>query len=329
MQRLTLLVLTVLLPVWVLTGAAVALMFGDPLQGALSGLIGLSLSILISSMFAQAGQGGAKLSPQRAAALATGHSDRETVFEQPLTRPLMWVLLGISHSLAFPSLKEWVRRNLISAGSPNYYTADEYVAVSLLAALGVAGLLEAFHLIVVGEFSVVLLIIAFLAGFALALYNLHDKAQKRLRIIGRRVPYALDLIALAMGAGANFVEAVSTIVSESSDDPLNVELKTMLAEMELGTTRRKSLKNLSRRVPLDSLKSITASVIQAEELGTPLGDVLHDQATLLRLQRSVQAENKAAVASVRILIPCLLLVMAVILAVFGPAILRAATRGLF
>ena len=62
---------------------------------------------------------------------------------------------------------------------------------------------------------------------------------------------------------------------------------------------------------------------------TPLGDILHDQATLLRLQRSVKAENAAASASVRILIPCLLLVMAVILAVFGPAIIRHVRGGLF
>ncbi len=57
--------------------------------------------------------------------------------------------------------------------------------------------------------------------------------------------------------------------------------------------------------------------------------VLHDQATLLRLQRSVRAENAAAIASVRILIPCLLLVFAVILAVFGAPIVRAVRGGLF
>ena len=40
-------------------------------------------------------------------------------------------------------------------------------------------------------------------------------------------------------------------------------------------------------------------------------------------------ENKAAVASVRVLVPCLLLVIAVILAVFGPAIVRVIRGGLF
>jgi len=47
------------------------------------------------------------------------------------------------------------------------------------------------------------------------------------------------------------------------------------------------------------------------------------------MQRSMKAENRAAVASVRILIPCLLLVAAVMLVIFGPAIIRAVRGGLF
>ena len=103
----------------------------------------------------------------------------------------------------------------------------------------------------------------------------------------------------------------------------------MLAEIELGTTRRKAMQNLAERVPLEMLRSIVASVIQAEELGTPLSDVLRSQATLLRMQRSVRAENAAAVASVRILVPSLLILMSVILAVFSPMILRVVRKGLF
>jgi len=76
-------------------------------------------------------------------------------------------------------------------------------------------------------------------------------------------------------------------------------------------------------------RAIVASVIQAEELGTPLSEVLHSQATLLRMQRSVRAENAAAVASVRILVPSLLILMSVILAVFSPMVLRAFRKGIF
>ena len=93
------------------------------------------------------------------------------------------------------------------------------------------------------------------------------------------------------------------------------------------STRRKALQNLSDRIPLDVLRSIIASVVQSEDLGTPLGEVLHEQATLLRQQRSVRAENLAAVASVRILLPCLLLVMAVIIMVVAPLALQAIRGG--
>ena len=141
--------------------------------------------------------------------------------------------------------------------------------------------------------------------------------------------YALDLIALSMGAGATFTEAVRTVVREQTDAPFHVELRTMLAEMDLGTVRSKALVNMADRVPLDTLRSIVGAVVQAEELGTPLGQVLHDQATLLRDQRSVRAENAAAAASVRILLPCMLLVLAVLLTVFSPIILKMLHGGLF
>jgi tight adherence protein C len=317
----------VAVPLWAAVGAAAYLVHGDAWVAALSGAIGLTITMLVVSIFAQPGT--AKLSPQRAAAIAAGRADRRTVFEIPALRPVMWLLLSAGHSLAMPRLKRWLREKLIAAGSPNYYTAEEYLAVSLLTGLALAAALETVHVLWADRFSFSMLIIGFVVGAALAIYHVQAKAADRIRAISRRVPYALDLIALAMGAGATFTEAVRTIVHETDDDPLHLELRTMLAEMELGTTRRQALLNLAERVPLDSLRNIVASVVQAEELGTPLGDVLHDQATLLRLQRSVRAENRAAVASVRILVPCLLLLMAVILAVFGPAILRAVRKGLF
>ena len=160
-------------------------------------------------------------------------------------------------------------------------------------------------------------------GFGGTVYGLFGQAAKRVRNISKRVPYTLDLISLAMGAGATFTEAVRTVVREDPTHPFNVELNTVLAEMELGTTRRQALASLSERIPLDGLRSIIAAVVQAEQLGTPLSDVLKQQADLLRLQRSVRAEKAAASASVRILLPGVLILMSVVLTVFGPVIIRA------
>ena len=320
-------VLIIGLPLWIVVGILVGAMQHSAVDGGFSTVLGLCVMALFLSVFNQPGE--AKLSPQRAAAIAAGHADRKTIFENTLLKPVMWLLLSLAYSLNVPRGKGWIRQKLTAGGNPDYYTPDEYLALSLLTGLGLGVVMELFGLLTSGRFSGILLFVGLFLGMAGTLYQLHERASKRLWAIAKRVPYALDLISLAMGAGATFTEAARTIVREQPEDPFNVELKTMLAEMELGTTRRQALKNLSDRIPLEMLQNIVASVVQAEELGTPLGQVLHDQAMLLRQQRSVRAENKAAVASVRILVPCLLLVMAVILAIFGPAIVRVVNEGLF
>ena len=75
-----------------------------------------SVSMMIVIVFAQGGK--VEVSAQRQAAIATGHSDRRTVFERPLFQPVMWVLLSLSHHLAISRAKAWLRRTLVSSGSP-------------------------------------------------------------------------------------------------------------------------------------------------------------------------------------------------------------------
>jgi tight adherence protein C len=331
-------VLLILLPLALVVGAAAYLGWAavtadrtggrPPLELAIVSVCVLAaISLAVAAAFAQ--PGAIRMSAERESALATGHSDRRTVFENIWLRPLMWLLLLLAHRLAMPKAKEWLRRTLVAAGSPNYYTPEEWLALALLVGVLAGTALSLLNLAVTGEPSLTAFVGGLVLGTGLTVYHMYDRAARRIRLISKRVPYSLDLIALAMGAGATFTEAVKTVVREKGEDPFNIELRAMLAEIELGTIRRKALLNLSDRIPLDSLRSIIASVVQSEDLGTPLGEVLHDQATLLRQQRSVRAENAAAVASVRILIPCLLLVMAVVLTVFGPVIITTRQGGLF
>ncbi len=332
MNRQVKAILLILAPLALVVGLAVYMVWQPasggrpPWEMALASVcILVSVSLLVAAVFSQ--PGAIQMSSERSSALATGHEDRRTLFENAWARPILWILLLLSHRLAIPRGKEWLRRMLVAAGSPNYYTPEEYLALSLLAGVAAGVVLSLARVLALSEPGGTAFLWGLVLGTGLSIYHLHDRAARRVRQISRRVPYALDLIALAMGAGATFTEAVRTVVRERDEDPFHVELRALLAEIDLGTTRRKALENLADRIPLDSLRAIIASVVQAEELGTPLGDVLHDQATLLRQHRSVRAENAAAVASVRILIPCLLLVIAVILTVFGPMIIRLVQQG--
>jgi tight adherence protein C len=266
------------------------------------------------------------VSHHRRSAIESGLGDRQTVFENPLLRPILWIMLSMSHRMAMPRFKNWIRVSLVSSGNPNYYSPEEYLALSLFYGAMIGAGVSVFT-VSIGGFSFISMMFGFLVGMAVTIFQLREAAGKRLRLIAKRVPYALDLISLAMSAGATFTEAIATVVREGDEDPFNQELKVVLAEIELGTTRRQAMQNLAERIPIDMLRSIVASVIQAEDLGTPLADVLHSQASLLRLQRSVRAENLAAVASVRIMVPGALILFSVILAVFGPAVVRFIESG--
>jgi len=61
-------------------------------------------------------------------------------------------------------------------------------------------------------------------------------------------------------------------------------------------------------------------VVQAEEKGTPLADVLRVQARMLRMRRSVRAEEAAARAGLLMMIPLLMVFACVFLLLLGPLI---------
>ena len=289
--------------------------------------LGAFVCVFTVALFAQRGR--VAITPEREIALAAGHADRNTVFETPMLQPLMWLLLALSRYLRLTRLKGWLRQKLIAAGSPNFYTPDEYVAKSLLWGIVVMILAQVLNHTVLGIAAAAVLPVGFAMGFGGSLYYIHGQAVKRIRLIARRVPYTLDLISLGMGAGATFTEAVRTVVREDPDHPFNIELNAVLAEVGLGTTRQQALRNMADRIPLELLRSIVAAIIQAEALGSPLSDVLKEQADLMRLQRSVRAEKLAAQASVRILLPGMLILISVVLTIFAPLIILAVRGELF
>jgi tight adherence protein C len=266
---------------------------------------------------------------EREAAILAGHTDRQTVFEIEWLQPIMWVLLSLASGLSLPRMKKSLRKNLVASGNSNYYSVNEYLALAMLCGTVLMLLVTILGLIAGQDFNLLLAIGTWGFGFLLPVFRVSSKAKARVRVIAKKIPYSLDLIALSMGAGATFTEAVRTLVREDPQDEFNRELSQVLAEVELGMTRNEALANMVERIPLESLRTIVGAIIQAESLGTPLTDVLKAQSNLLRHQRSVRAEKAAATASVRILIPSVLILIAVVIIVFAPVILRWAQGALF
>ena len=160
-------------------------------------------------------------------------------------------------------------------------------------------------------------------GAALPYLQISGEAERRLREINEGLPYVIDLMALAMSAGLDFPGAVRQVVDKASnpDDALVVELTRILRELQLGKTRKQALADFAERAPTGPVTEFVASLIQAEERGNPVADVLQIQAGVARLRRSTKAEEAAAKAAVKMLGPLFLLFACIMMLVMGPMLL--------
>jgi len=258
----------------------------------------------------------------RRTAVQLGADIRQTVFEHPLLSPLMARSLLIARRFHFQPAREHIREQLDGCGNPSGYTVDEYLAICLASGIALSLTTVVLTVVAFGQFEPTSPFIMAIIGFYIPLWVLRESSRKRITRISKQLPYTLDLISLTMGSGTTFAEAVDTIIRDNPEDAFNQELRIMRAEIDLGTPRMDALANMADRVPLESLRSVVGAVNQAEALGTPLAGILTSQAMMMRMHRSVRAEKLSASASLRILIPSMLILASVVIVMFGPFIIR-------
>jgi len=263
----------------------------------------------------------------RRVAAAVG-AERSTVFDNPMLSPILNLALMLAHRFNVRTIRDRIRSDLDAAGNPSGYSVEEYLALCLLSAIVVGFFVAVFDILVWGGATAFILApMMAVLGFVVPVWVLRDQAKRRLARISKQLPYTLDLISLVMESGSNFQEAVQTLIRDDPEDDLNQELGLVLSEIEFGSTRSSALTNLADRIPLDSLRSIVGAVNQAESLGTPLASILKLQAEMLRMHRSVRAEKLSASASLRILIPSMLILLAAVIVMFAPMIIQYYRQG--
>jgi tight adherence protein C len=147
-------------------------------------------------------------------------------------------------------------------------------------------------------------------------------ARARLKQIKRRMPFLLDLLTLLMEAGATFLNALAQAVDEFRGHPVADEFSRVLADMSLGKTRLEAFQAMRDRLADDEITSIIGTIIQGEQLGTPLARIFRSQADVLRVKRTQRAETLAGEAGVNMLLPGVLIMLATVLIILGPYLLN-------
>lgn len=136
--------------------------------------------------------------------------------------------------------------------------------------------------------------------------TLHVRRARRQRVerIEQDLPIALDLLATLGESGVGFDAALERVCSTRlSLRPLAQEFRRYQADLLSGRPRVASLRRLSRRIELTSVSVLVSALVQAEQLGMGLSDVLKRQAEDLRDRRRERANAFAAGLPVKLMFP--------------------------
>lgn len=155
---------------------------------------------------------------------------------------------------------------------------------------------------------------------------LSDTIKRRQKSIQRAMPFLIDMLTLSVEAGVDFMNALQRSLENRKTDPLTEELLRVNHEIQLGTPRREALKNLARRVDMPDMRSFAYALVQADELGVSIGQMLRIQADQIRQKRFERAEKLANEAPVKMLGPLMLFIFpAVFIVLLGPVLSQVAS----
>jgi tight adherence protein C len=131
---------------------------------------------------------------------------------------------------------------------------------------------------------------------------LQRRIANRLHGIQRQLPDVLDLLTVAVEAGLGFDAACDKVV-EKMRGPIPDEFSLTLRHMRMGLARRDAFKAMGERIDHPDLNAFVSAIIQADQLGVSIGQVLRIQSEQLRDKRRQRAEEEAAKAPVKMMIP--------------------------
>jgi tight adherence protein C len=101
-----------------------------------------------------------------------------------------------------------------------------------------------------------------------------------------------------------------------------MEFKTMLNEIQMGSTRQDALKNMMNRCEASELHQFALVLIQATKLGVPISRVLKVQSDKMRQDRFHKAERKGAIATQKLIFPLIFCIMpATMIVILGPLVI--------
>jgi len=162
-------------------------------------------------------------------------------------------------------------------------------------------------------------------GFIAPSLWIERRTSHRQMTLRRALPDFLDLMIVCLESGLSMQGAVKRVGNEINiaHPTLGAELATVERDMTLGSAVDVAFRNCADRTGLDVVRTLSTFINHSRRFGSELVDAFRSYADMLRYEREQRAEEQAQKASVKILLPMLLLILpAMFVVLAGPAAIQ-------
>ena len=220
-------------------------------------------------------------------------------------------------------LKTKYRRKLATAGLTRDLTPEDFFAFKLFLIIGFPLVFIILRILLEETWPMSYLPVLAVIGFFYPDIWINGRISNRKEEIIRGMPFIVDMLALSVEAGLDFMAAIQKIIDKAPPGPIIDEFETLLKETKIGSTRADGLRQLSWRTDVISINSFCATLIAADSVGAAIAPILKQLSMEIRQKRSSDAEKKGATAATKILFPMIIFIMpAVFLAIAGPMMIK-------
>ena len=242
-------------------------------------------------------------------------------FSQRILSPLTGSVAARLTRFTPQAIRRMVEEKLNAAGGLNGMGSNEFLLLTLF--LSTALPLGSALLMMMAQaplHQVIGISLYALAGGAyLPFFILRRKIKSRRHSMVRDLPDVLDLLTVSVEAGLGFDGALHKL-SEKMSGALVDEFTRLLNEIRVGVPRRNALVAMAGRCSVEDVSVFVTSLVQADQLGVGIGNVLRVQSAATREKRRQRAQEAAMKAPVKMLLPLVLFIFPTIFVILlGPA----------
>ncbi len=220
-------------------------------------------------------------------------------------------------------IAEKYKRTMASSGLSDILTPYDFYSFKLFLIVGfpIGFLILRYFLEADWSFGM----IPFIAMFGFYYPNLwiNGKIKARKKELIMNMPFAVDMLALSVEAGLDFIAAMHKVVNKAKPNALNDELRMVIKEIKVGSSRSDALRNMAWRADLIQISSFCATLIAADSVGASIGPILKSLSGEMRQKRSAEIEKEGAKSAIKLLIPIILFIVpATLVVIAAPMVLE-------